>query len=75
MKYIKTYHLFEADSWAGSLYAYDRGLNDKPRAVDTNDIFRESIPTHYDGNDCGIEFFSFSPVCKNCKSENVDKLN
>lgn len=70
MRYLKTYNLFESDSWAGSLYAYNKSIvynttEEKPRETFS-----------FTCGDCGVEFSAFTPesICKNCGSENTGPI-
>ena len=62
----------ESDSWAGSLYAYDKFWKKSNRGEIVELPTKQT--THYKCNDCGIEFRSFTGECVNCKSDNVDEL-
>jgi predicted Zn-ribbon and HTH transcriptional regulator len=73
MKYIKKFN--ESDAWAGSLYAYQRGINDKPSTMDVD--IPKLIMYPFKCNDCGIEFESLNfneDECRGCGSKNIEEI-
>lgn len=72
MRYLKTYDIFESDSWAGSLYAYDKSI-----VPVQSDVMVPRKTFALNCNDCGISFDSFTieDICKNCGSENTGPVN
>lgn len=69
MKHLIKYKIFESDSWAGSLYAYDKRIV----PVETDSVIEPRKTFSLTCSDCGTNFDSFIPdgPCKNCGSENV----
>jgi rRNA maturation endonuclease Nob1 len=69
MRHLKTYNLFESDSWAGSLYAY----NSKIAPIEADPVIEPRKTYTLSCEDCGVDFESFiiDGVCKKCGSENV----
>jgi DNA-directed RNA polymerase subunit RPC12/RpoP len=76
MYHLKRFRQFESDSWAGSLYAYDKTIPGKFYQPNPgqDQIFDPEETTHYTCNDCGLGFYAFSKTnarCKYCSSKNV----
>lgn len=61
----------ESDSWAGSLYAYDRYWKKSNTPTEIVELPTRKV-SHYRCNDCGVDFDSFIKECTNCKSDNVE---
>lgn len=63
----------ESDSWAGSLYAYDKRVV----PVETDSVIVPRKMYSLNCNDCGVVFDSFiiDGPCKNCGSENTGPVN
>jgi hypothetical protein len=76
MKYLKRF--IESDAWAGSLYAYKRGINDKPNTIEVGGVVPAIKLFPFSCNDCGTDFDSLNydeDECKACGSNNIEQIN
>ena len=76
MKYLKRF--IESDAWAGSLYAYKRGINDKPNTIEVGGVVPAIKLFPFSCNDCETDFDSLNydeDECKACGSNNIEQIN
>ncbi len=76
MKYLKRF--IESDSWAGSLYAYKRGINDRPHNIEVNGVIPTAKLFPFGCNYCGTDFDSLNydeDECKACGSNNIEQVS
>jgi hypothetical protein len=76
MKYLKRFN--ESDTWAGSLYAYKRGINDKPNTIEVGGVVPGIKLFPFSCNDCGTDFDSLNydeDECKACGSNNIEEIS
>jgi hypothetical protein len=76
MKYLKRFN--ESDAWAGSLYAYKRGINDKPNTIEVGGVVPGIKLFPFSCNDCGTDFDSLNydeDECKACGSNNIEEIS
>jgi hypothetical protein len=76
MKYLKRF--IESDAWAGSLYAYKRGINDKPNTIEVGGVVPAIKLFPFSCNDCVTDFDSLNydeDECKACGSNNIEQIN
>jgi hypothetical protein len=76
MKYLKKFN--ESDAWAGSLYAYKRGINDKPNTIEVGGVVPGIKLFPFSCNDCGTDFDSLNydeDECKACGSNNIEEIS
>ena len=66
MKYLKRF--IESDAWAGSLYAYKRGINDKPNTIEVGGVVPAIKLFPLSCNDCGTDFDSLNYDEDECKA-------
>lgn len=76
MKYLKRF--IESDAWAGSLYAYKRGINDTSNNIEVGGVIPAIKLFPFSCNDCGTDFDSLNydeDECKACGSNNIEQIN
>ena len=76
MKYLKRF--IESDAWAGSLYAYKRGINDTSNNIEVGGVVPAIKLFPFSCNDCGTDFDSLNydeDECKACGSNNIEQIN
>ena len=76
MKYLKRFN--ESDAWAGSLYAYKRGINDKSNTIEVGGALPTIKLFPFSCNDCETEFDSLNydeDVCRACGSKNIEEVS
>ena len=76
MKYLKKFN--ESDAWAGSLYAYKRGINDRPNTIEVGGVVKPINLFPFKCNDCESEFDSLNydeDECKACGSNNIEEVS
>lgn len=69
MKYL--FKFLESDSWAGSIYAYD-----KKAVAQTSEIFPPKMKWSFKCGDCNNDFFTYNQSetnCPICDSEYIEK--
>lgn len=76
MKYLKKFN--ESDAWAGSLYAYKRGINDTSNNIEVGGVVPAIKLFPFSCNDCETEFDSLNydeDECKACGSNNIEEVS
>ena len=76
MKYLKKFN--ESDAWAGSLYAYKRGIDDRPNTIEVGGVVKPIKLFPFSCNDCETEFDSLNydeDVCRACGSNNIEEVS